>query len=222
MYYNIVLIHDISIKEIDALCEQLVSFFGFNELHKNTLLKEIIQFQKTLINGQRELEKIIQQKHWNAETLKRWNGQENIIMWSDIFKLYDTFGFPFELTREIAQEKWLQIDESWFYSELEKQKDRSRTGSKDMFAKGTDRSTYIQWIPATQFIWYESLQIENIKLLKDFTINNQRILIFDKTPFYAEGGGQTGDRGVVTLDSGEEVTVTNVKKYEGVFLHFIK
>ena len=63
MYYNIVLIHDISIKEIDALCEQLVSFFGFNELHKNTLLKEIIQFQKTLINGQRELEKIIQQKH---------------------------------------------------------------------------------------------------------------------------------------------------------------
>lgn len=62
MYYNIVLLRDIPLPEIDALCEQLVSFFDFTESHKNTLLKEIIQFQKTLINGQRELEKLINQQ----------------------------------------------------------------------------------------------------------------------------------------------------------------
>lgn len=212
MYYNIVLLRDISLPEIEALCEQLVSFFGFTESHKNILLKEIIQFQKTLINGQRELEKLI---------IQQSKAKNHQLAWPDIFKLYDTFGFPFELTRELAQEKWLEIDEAWFYTELKKQKERSRKWSKDMFTKGTDRSTYIQWIPTTQFVGYDALESTKSKLLKDFDVNGQRVLIFDKTPFYAEWWWQTGDRGVITLDSGEQLQVIDVKKYEGIYLHLV-
>ncbi len=213
MYYNIVLLRDISLPEIDALCEKLVSFFGFTESDKNTLLKEIVQFQKTLINGQRELEKLINQQS---------KDKKKKLAWADIFKLYDTFGFPFELTKELAQEKGFPIDEEWFQAELEKQKDRSRKWSKDMFTKGTDRSAYIQWLPSTQFIWYDALESNKSTLLKDFLVNDQRVLVFDKTPFYAEWWGQTWDRGVIILDSGEQVQVVDVKKYEGIYLHIVK
>jgi alanyl-tRNA synthetase len=84
-----------------------------------------------------------------------------------------------------------------------------------------DRSTYIQGMPATQFVWYDSLSLEQPVLLKDFYVNGQRVLIFDRTPFYAEGGWQTGDRGVVILDWWETLHINDVEKYEGVFLHFV-
>jgi alanyl-tRNA synthetase len=61
-----------------------------------------------------------------------------------------------------------------------------------------------------------------MSLLKDVDADGQRVLIFDRTPMYAESGGQRGDSGVVTLDSGEEVMISDVQKYGGVFLHYIK
>lgn len=205
MYYNIVLLKDTV--DIWSLFEQLVSFFNFSEWHKQVLLKEIEQFQKTLKNGQKEFEKLI--------------GGSKTIAWADVFKLYDTFWFPFELTKELAQEKGLSVDEKWFYLALEEQKNRSRQSTKGKFTMDVDRSTYIQWIPATQFVGYDSLDANDMTLLKDFDVNGQRVLIFDRTPMYAEWGGQTWDRGVVVLDTGEELTIQNVKKYEWVFLHFV-
>ena len=206
MYYNIVLLKNTA--DVDILFEQLVSFFGFTQSHKETLLKEIGQFQKTLSNGQKEFNKLV--------------GQNTEIAWADIFKLYDTFGFPYELTAELAQEKWLTIDKAGFRIALEEQKTRSREATKGKFTMDIDRSTHIQWVPATQFVWYESLSLVQPNLLKDFDVNGQRVLIFDRTPMYAEGWWQTGDRGVVTLDSGEELTIQDVKKYEWVFLHFVE
>jgi alanyl-tRNA synthetase len=238
MYYNIVLLKNTV--DTESLFEQLVSFFWFTQLHKWVLVKEIQQFQKTLSNGQKEFEKII----------SSLNGKQ--VAWSDVFKLYDTFGFPYELTAELAQEKWLTIDEAWFRAALEEQKNRSRQATKGKFTLDIDRSAHIQGMPATQFVWYDNLvmgknndvisteakrsgEISNMwdlstgsrwqninpKLLKDFDVNGQRVFIFDKTPFYAEGGGQTGDRGIITLDSWEVLNIIDVKKYEGVFLHFV-
>ena len=149
------------------------------------------------------------------------NKDKKIIGGEDAFKLYDTFGFPLELTKEIAAEKWYTVDEVGFEKAMEAQQERSRAGSKDMFKQWTDRSKYVEWVTATQFIGYDNLHSEEVKLLKDFEVNGQRILIFDKTPLYGESGGQMSDSGVVTLDSGEQLTIKEVKKYEWVFLHFV-
>jgi alanyl-tRNA synthetase len=135
--------------------------------------------------------------------------------------LYDSYGFPLELTKEIATEKWINVDEVLFQAALEEAREKSRQWTKEMFKKWTDRSMHLEWIQATKFIWYEQLQSEDIKLIKDFVVDWKRILIFDKTPFYAESGGQTGDRGSIILDSGETVKIQDVKKYEWVFLHFL-
>ena len=92
---------------------------------------------------------------------------------------------------------------------MEAQQKRSRAGSKDMFTQDVDRSKYLEGVSETKFIGYENLRSEDIKLLKDFEVypagddsgvGGQRILIFDKSPFYAESGGQTGDSGTLMLE----------------------
>jgi len=104
---------------------------------------------------------------------------------------------------------------------MEAQQERSRAGSK-LFSKDVDWSKYIVDMPPTKFVGYETMKADKVKLLKDFDVNGQRILIFDQTPMYAESGGQMGDSGVVVLDSGEKLMIKEVKKYEGVFLHFVE
>jgi alanyl-tRNA synthetase len=136
--------------------------------------------------------------------------------------LYDTFGFPIELTRELASEKWFQIDEDWFQKEMEQQQERSRKWSKDKFTIDVDRWKHVSGLPATKFVWYQTLESDQINLLKDFEVQWQRILVFDKTPFYAESGWQVGDKWMIELDNWEKVKVKEVKKYEWVFLHFVE
>jgi alanyl-tRNA synthetase len=71
-------------------------------------------------------------------------------------------------------------------------------------------------------VGYETMKADKIKLLKDFVVWDQRILVFDQTPLYAESGWQLWDSGKVVLDSGEELIIQSVKKYEWVFLHFVQ
>jgi len=91
-----------------------------------------------------------------------------------------------------------------------------------MFAKEVDRAAYIDEIPPTEFVGYGNLLAEDVSLLKDFEVEGQRVLIFDKSPMYAESGGQVGDQGVVELDGGEVVRIKDVQKYGGVWLHFVE
>jgi alanyl-tRNA synthetase len=210
MYYNVILCTaDMSQTKLESLCEQLASCFYASEENKWVFIAEINQFQKTLDNGRKEFMKIT-----STVSNKQISG-------ADAFKLYDTFGFPLELTKELAQEQNMTVNEIDFQDELQAQKQRSRQATKGKFTKDIDWSVYIQDIPTTQFIGYDSLEARDAKLLKDFEVNGHRVLIFDKTPFYAESGWQTGDNGTVTLDSGETLRVLDVKRYEGIFLHIV-
>jgi alanyl-tRNA synthetase len=136
--------------------------------------------------------------------------------------LYDTYGFPIELTREIASEKGITVDETWFQKSLEEAREKSRQWSKEMFKKWTDRSKYLEGVEPTKFIGYTETNSASQKLIKDFEVDGQRILIFDQTPFYAESWGQTWDKWKIVLDDWSELEVTDVRKYEWVFLHFVK
>lgn len=193
------------VKEITALFDLSGNF----DLIISILEKEVTQFQKTITNGQKLLQDIIK------------STKKKTISWADAFKLYDTFGFPIELTKEIAMEAKCTVDEEWFEQEMQTQQQRSRAGSKNMFTQDVDWSKYITDVPPTKFVGYETMRVDKTKLLKDFEVGGQRILIFDQTPFYAESGGQMWDSGVVVLDSGEQLQIKEVKKYEWVFLHFV-
>lgn len=194
------------------IVKEIVSLFDLSgdfEPLVSLLEKETTQFQKTINNGQKLLQDIIT------------SAKKKIISWADAFKLYDTFGFPVELTKEIAMEAKFTVDEQWFQQEMEAQQQRSRAGSKDMFKQDIDRGKYTVDVAPTTFVWYATTSVEKTILLKDFEVSGQRILIFDQTPFYAESGGQMSDNGVIVLDSGEQLYIKEVKKYEWIFLHFV-
>lgn len=216
MYYNIILLNTVDQKKFTSflkdVIEEIVSLFEISGDFSGTLdvlEKEVLQFQKTITNWQKLLQDVM-----------KW-ATKKIISGQDTFKLYDTFGFPLELTKEIAMDAWFSVDEEGFLKEMTQQQQRSRAWSKDMFKQDTDWSTYIAGIPATKFVGYDTMNLDTMQLLKDFDVNGQRILIFDQTPFYANSGGQNADIGYITLEGGEQFLVTDVKKYEGVFLHFV-
>ncbi|MEI6425989.1 MAG: alanine--tRNA ligase [Candidatus Absconditabacteria bacterium] len=215
MYYNLMLIKEHSPEAYSQFIDDMIAEIAKSrELTMpnaiaQTIKEELSQFTKTIANGNKLLQTLIEKA----------NGT---LAGKDVFMLYDTYGFPVELTREIAKENTMLVDEAGFEIAMEEAREKSRQGTKDMFKKGTDWSKYLEGVSATQFVGYEELEIENPKLIKDLNIDGQRVLIFDKTPFYAESGGQTGDKGTITLDDGTTVTIQDVKKYEGVFLHFVK
>jgi alanyl-tRNA synthetase len=191
---------------VDALMEAKANTKNISVV----IIKEAHQFQKTITHGQKLLDELI-----------AW-ASKKAISGKDIFKLYDTFGFPLELTKEIVEEHGLSLDLQWFEQEMQAQQQRSRAWSKDMFKQWVDRANYLQWISPTTFIGYETLETDTMKLLKDFDVAGQRILVFDSTPFYAESGGQIWDRGVVILDDGSKANVVQVQKYNWIFLHFVE
>ncbi len=217
MCYNFMLLKPVAEEIFDSFIVTIVSFVdALMEAHADTkhvamvLIKEAHQFQKTIAHWQKLLDELIQ------------SSAHKSISGKDIFKLYDTFWFPFELTKEIAEEHSLKLDIDWFEKEMQTQQERSRAWSKDMFKQWIDWATYLQWIAPTVFIGYDCLESADMKLLKDFTVDWQRVLIFDTTPFYAESWGQMGDIWTIELDDGEKVDVKQVQKYNWIFLHFVQ
>lgn len=203
-------VFDIFITNIVTFVDALMEAKADTKNISVVLIKEARQFQKTITHGQKLLDELI-----------TWAGKKPI-SGKDIFKLYDTFGFPLELTKEILEENGLAVDVKWFEQEMEAQQERSRAWSKDMFKQWIDRASHLQGITPTIFVGYETLESDGMKLLKDFEVGWQRILVFDKTPFYAESWGQMWDTGVVVLDDSTKVSVIQVQKYNWIFLHFVR
>lgn len=137
------------------------------------------------------------------------------------FKLYDTFGFPLDLTEVILREKKIDLDSQGFDTAMEKQKELSKKGSK--FKVQEDNAKVFYSIKekngATKFTGYEEVT-GNAKLIAKEEIDGQFYLIFDKTPFYAESGGQLGDKGEVHSKEGKLATITDTQKpVDGLHVH---
>lgn len=184
-----------------------------NENLVKIIVNEIEKFERTINKWLKLLDEII----------KTNKAKKNIKLTGDIiFKLYDTYGFPFELTKEIAENEGLKVDEEWFKKNMQQAKEKSKANAKDVFKRGIDWAKYLDGISPTQFVGYEQLELENPKVLKYFEVEWNKIYIFDKTPFYAEGGGQTADKWEIILDDGKVLKVKDVKKFAGVYLHFVE
>ena len=136
----------------------------------------------------------------------------------EAFKLYDTFGFPLDLTKLVATEKGLTVDEKGFEVEMKKQKDRSRSAA----VLDTEDWVTVNDMPSSKFVGYESLEAK-AKVVKYRKVSGKGKelyqIILDQTPFYAESGGQVGDSGQLKIKN-EELRIIDTKKENDMIIHF--
>ncbi|KAF3885838.1 MULTISPECIES: alanine--tRNA ligase [Nostocales] len=183
------------------------------------LQREESRFLKTLERGEELLEEIM------AEVKSQGKTQ---ISGESAFTLYDTYGFPVELTSEIAAENNLTIDEAGFEVEMEKQKQRGRDAHEtiDLTVQGS-LDELAEHIQVTEFLGYTqtaATSIVEVLLVggvsqEEAEAGTEVQVVLDQTPFYAESGGQIGDRGYISGD-GVLVTIYDVKKESDFFVHF--
>ncbi|MEJ2213812.1 MAG: alanine--tRNA ligase [Gammaproteobacteria bacterium] len=182
---------------------------------KKVLLKEEQRFAETIEQGMKILDEAIADLN------------EKIIPGNIVFKLYDTYGFPVDLTADIARENELQLDMDGFESAMEGQRERARAASQF----GSDQSVQVNIEGKTEFTGYDRLQdgatvvalFKNGEQAEQLDSGEEGMVILDKTPFYAESGGQVGDHGLLKLASGGDFQVVDTRKQGGeLFGHFGK
>jgi len=183
------------------------------------LAREEANFLKTLDRGEKLLAEIIQSVKQEEKTC---------ISGESAFTLYDTFGFPLELTQEIAAEHHLTIDELGFAEEMEKQRNRGKEAHEtiDLTVQGS-LDKLAEHVHATEFLGYtEPVTTAKIAVLLVNGVSQTAAeagtavqIVLDRTPFYAESGGQIGDRGYISGD-GVLVRIEDVKKESDFFIHF--
>ena len=180
------------------------------QLIENVIKEEEASFLRTLEQGLLLLDKIIE------------GTKGNMISGEKAFELYDTYGFPIDLTALILNEKDLSLDEEGFNTELEKQKNRSRAASE----MSTDDWTVLQEDAEQEFVGYDVLDT-NVKITRYRKVTSKKEgaqyqLVFNLTPFYPEGGGQVGDKGYLKDASGDVVYILDTKKENNVIIHIVK
>lgn len=170
----------------------------------DTIKKEEERFNKTLDRGYKLLNDFIDNK-------KDIDGES-------AFKLYDTFGFPFELTKEIAEENGLKVDEEGFKAAMKEQKDRAKAATQKISVTGDIKYAKVEEkVGATNFVGYTDLECD-AKILETLDGEGYIDVVLDKTPFYAECGGQVGDSGVIENDS-MKLEVLTTFKVNKLFVH---
>ena len=201
-------------KLVDTLIKQMGG--AFPELKKeknlitNVIKEEEASFLRTLDQGLVLLDTVIEK------------AESKTISGIKAFELYDTFGFPIDLTALILRERGYDLDQKGFEAALAKQKDRSRSATK--IATG-DWETLTQ-DTQEEFVGYDTLetQIQIVKYRKVASKKDGEMyqLVFNRTPFYPEGGGQVGDKGYLEASNGEVVYILDTKKENNLIVHFSK
>ena len=199
---------------VDVLSEKMGAAFpeikAQKQLIENVIKEEETSFLRTLDQGLVLLDRIIE------------NASGNQVSGDKAFELYDTFGFPIDLTSLILSEKGLTLDEKEFEAELQKQKNRSRAASE----MSTDDWTVLLDDAHEEFIGYDTLS-SKVKLTRYRKVISKKDgemyqLVFNLTPFYPEGGGQVGDKGYLEVPNGDVVYIIDTKKENNVIIHLAK
>ena len=201
---------------VEALDQEMGD--AYPELRQNrghverVLQKEEQRFAETLEQGMRILEDSIAQL--DGDTIDG----------ATAFKLYDTYGFPVDLTADVAREKGLTVDLDGFDVEMEAQRARARASSQ--FNAVSD-SFKLDHFSVSEFLGYDQLQadagviaiLQNDKEIDQLENGDQAIVVLDSTPFYAESGGQVGDIGRISIGEDTVFSVSDTQKQKDVYLH---
>ena len=179
-------------------------------------------FAKTIDGGMKIFSEMLAEHKAKGETT--FSG-------ADAFKLYDTFGFPIDLTIEMARDEGLSVDEEGFQKLMREQKERAREARKALGDLGWAGIEFGKEIPSTEFDGYDANNLKDYpshivalaaegELRDEIVAGVEGMIVLDKSPFYAEMGGQVADHGVIRTASGAEFTVTDVQKNKGgKFMH---
>jgi len=207
---------------IDVMGDVYPELIDERERTEKILKIEEERFTRTLEMGMNIFDEIMSR-------IKREN--VDIIPGEEIFRLYDTYGFPLDLARDIAMDAGLRIDEEAFQREMEIQRERARAswvGEEEAVA-----SIYrelISEIGETEFVGYEYFEAESVikavlkdgKLLKEISEGEKAEVFLDKTPFYGESGGQVGDTGEIAGENFKAVVIDTKKPLDAFHSHFIR
>lgn len=208
---------------LDRLCDTVIeeNKTAYPEIvEKQDLIKKVIvieeeNFGRTIDQGLELLEELMKT-------------DSKVLSGQDAFKLYDTYGFPLDLTKDILAEKGMQVDEETFDKLMKQQRERARKARKgsDTNAWKSEGGT-IEGVEATEFVGYgQNSCTANIKAIivdgqpvTEIHKDQKGYIVLDKTPFYAEGGGQVGDTGYISVIDGNVKVINTIKNADGVFLH---
>ncbi|MHC5201850.1 alanine--tRNA ligase [Myroides sp. LJL119] len=198
---------------VEVLSQQMGAFFpeisSQKSLVMNVIKEEEVSFLRTLEQGLHLLDNVILQS------------SSKVISGAKAFELYDTFGFPIDLTALILREKGLELDEKGFQQAMEQQKARSRAASE----VSTDDWSILIPGNVEQFVGYDTLENE-VRITRYRKVDSKKDgmlfqLVLDATPFYPEGGGQVGDIGCL-IGSNQVIEVLDTKKENNLILHMVK
>ena len=198
----------------------------------NVLSKEMSSTFKELKSQQQLIHNVIkEEEHSFLRTLEQGlillddiigNTKGKIVSGEKVFELYDTFGFPVDLTALILREKQLDLDEAAFEKAMEEQKNRSRSAA----LVNTEDWTILQEDNEEEFIGYDLLETD-VKITRYRKVSSKKEgdmyqLVFNITPFYPEGGGQVGDKGYLEAPNGNVIYIVDTKKENNLIIHFAK
>ena len=204
---------------VPLVCDMMKDFYDYlpekQDFISTMVKKEEEAFHKTLLNGEKLLKSLID---------KNENGE---ISGKDAFKLYDTYGFPFELTLEIAEESNLTVNEEEFKEELKVQQERSRASRDSNESMASQKPDLMAFVEPSTFVYDPTpIQGKIIGLFKDGVktdeITDKGEVIFDTTPFYGEMGGQCGDTGSIDNETTHAHVVNTLNAPNKQHMHFVE